>query len=61
MKENDREKREPKLEPIPFVGLRNRERDDEEATHPSDQQQPEPNAVGRDRVRQPRVAVASTR
>jgi hypothetical protein len=44
-------------DPLAVVGLGDRQRHDEEAAHPAEQQQPEAKSVGGDRVGQPRVAV----
>ena len=44
-------------ETLALVRVRDRERDHEESAHPPEQQEPEPNEVRGDRVRQPRVAV----
>jgi hypothetical protein len=52
-----REVTEAESESVAFVGLRDRERDDEESAHTADQEEPVPQVVGGDRIGQPRIAV----
>jgi hypothetical protein len=57
VQQHDDQVAEPEREPVRTVRRRNGERDDEEGPHPAEEQQPEPQEVRGDRVRQPRVAV----
>ena len=57
VQEHNREVGEPEREPVALVRVRDRERADQEAAHPADQRDPVPQAIRRDRVRQPRVPV----
>ena len=54
---DDDEVADPEGEPCTVVGGRHRKRDHEEPAHPADQQEPEPDTVRGDRVREPRVSV----
>ena len=48
---------DPERKSLSRVCIRNGERDDEEAAHPAEQQEPKPQQVGGNRVRQPGIAV----
>ena len=48
---------DPERHAAALVGIGDRQRDHEKPAHPAEQEEPEPGQVGRDRVRQPGVAV----
>ncbi len=57
MQRDDREVADPEREPLALVGFGNRERDHEKRAHAADEEQPMPEVVGGDGVREPGVAV----